>query len=251
MKTHLWIVLSMAFVVVLVGRVHADEVPPGAVLDKAIKALGGEAKLSKAAAFSRKIKGTMSFGGNDNEFTSESIMQGLDRYQSVFEGDFGGNKFKGVTVLNGEKGWRKFGDNKSEMDKDALANETRTVYLQVVPSTLLPLKGKAFKVESAGEEKVGDKPAVVLKVTGPDAKEFTLFFDKDSALLVKLVAKVRDFQGQEFTQESIYSDYKDFDGIKQATQIQLKRDGEIFLKQELTDFKILEKIDPKAFAEPE
>lgn len=216
MKTHAWIVLSMVFVVSLVGTVRADEAQAGAVLDKAIKALGGEAKLSKAAAFSRKAKGTISFGGNESEFTSESTFQGLDRFHGTFEG---GGGFKAATVLNGDKGWRKFADNKMQMDKDAVANETQTVYLQVVPSTLLPLKGKAFKVESAGEEKIGNKPAATLKVTGPDGKDFTLFFDKDSGLPIKLVAKVRGFQGEEFTQEAVYGDYKDFDGIKQAMKI--------------------------------
>src|SRR5262249_45037187 len=153
--------------------------------------------------------------GNDSEFTSETVVQGLDRFHSTFEGDFNGNKFKGVTVIDGDKGWRKFGDNKFEMDKDATANEKRNIYVQITPSTILPLKGKGFKVESAGEEKVDDKPAAGLKVTGPDEKDFTLYFDKDSGLPVKLVAKMRGFQGEEFTQETTFSDYKDFNGIKQ------------------------------------
>ena len=251
MKTRACIVLSMAFNMGWVGKAYPDDVQTSPVLDKAIKALGGESKLAKATAFSRKVKGKISFGGNDSEFTSESTIAGLDRYQSTFEGDFGGNKVKGVTVLNGDKGWRKFGDNKFEMDKDTLANEARTIYLQVVPSTLLPLKGKAFKVESATDEKVGDKPAAGLKVTGPDGKDFTLFFDKESGLPVKSVAKVRGFQGEEFTQETLYSDYKDFGGVKQATKVELKRGGESFLKQEITEFKVLEKVDPKTFSEPE
>ena len=62
-------------------------------------------------------------------------------------------------------------------------------YLQVVPITLIPLKDKAFKVESAGEEKVGEKPAAALKVTGPDGKDFTLLFDKDE--LIALADKYR------------------------------------------------------------
>ena len=251
MKTFPWVMLSMAFLVGSVGMVGVDEAQSNAVLDKAIKALGGEAKLTKAVAFSRKAKGTISFGGNDSKFTSESIIQGLDRYQSTFEGEFEGNKVQGVTILNGEKGWRKFGDFKSEMDKDSTANEKRNVYLQVVPCTILPLKGKEFKVESAGELKVGDKPAAVLKVTGRDGKEFTLAFDKDSGVPVRLVAKVLGFQGEEFTQETTFGDYKDIGGIKLATKIESKRDGESFLKQEITEFTVLEKVDPKSFAEPE
>jgi hypothetical protein len=251
MKTFLRVVLSISFVVGLTGRVSADESQATAVVDKAIKAIGGEEKLTKASASSMKAKGTISFGGNDSQFTIQSTVQGLDQYQSKFEGEFGGNKVQAIAVISGDKGWRKFGDFKQEMDKDATANEKRTVYLQVVPRTLLPLKGKEFKVESGGESKVGDKPVAILKVTGPDGKDFTLAFDKESGLPVQTVAKVLGFQGEEFTQETNFSDYKDLGGIKVATKIESKRDGETFIKQEITEFTVLEKVDPKTFAEPE
>src|SRR5439155_17325730 len=129
-------------------------------------------------------------------------VQGLDHFRREFEGDFGGNKIKGVTVLAGNKGWRKFGDNQSEMDKDALANEIRTVYLTVIPMTILPLKGKEFKVAAIAEENVEGKPAVGIKVTAPDGKDFRLYFDKESGLPVRMVARVVGFMGEEFTQES-------------------------------------------------
>jgi hypothetical protein len=137
-----------------------------------------------------------------------------------------------------------------DMDKDALANEKRNAYLQAAPVTLLPLKDKAFKIESAKEEKVDGKPADAIKVTGPDGKDFTLYFDKESGLPVKLVAKVAGFMGDEATQETTYSDYKEFGGIKKATKIQVKRGGEKFLEQQISDFKVLDKVDAKTFTEP-
>ena len=57
--------------------------------------------------------------------------------------------------------------------------------------------------------------------------------------------------GEEFTQETTYKDYKDFDGIKKATKVESKRNGEDFLKSEITEFKVVDKVDPKTFAEPE
>ena len=59
----------------------------------------------------------------------------------------------------------------------------------------------------------------MLKVTGPDGKDFTLCLDKESGLPVKLVAKVLSFQGEEYTSETTYADYKDFGGIKKATKV--------------------------------
>ena len=59
------------------------------------------------------------------------------------------------------------------------------------------------------------------------------------------------FQGEDFTQESTFADYKDFGGIKKATKLESKRDGERFLEAEITEFKVLEKAEPETFAEPD
>src|SRR4029450_3946468 len=116
-------------------------------------------KLGAIKAATWKIKGKINFGGNENEFNSAVTVQGLDHYRSEFESQFGDNKFKGVTVVSGDKGWRKFADNSMMLEKDGLANEKRNVYLQVVPMTLVPLKGKGFKVDGTGAEKDGDRRA--------------------------------------------------------------------------------------------
>jgi hypothetical protein len=227
-----------------------DDKDPRAILDKAIKALGGEEKLGTARAATWKIKGTIHFGGDANKFSGQSTVQGLTQSRQEFEGEFMGNKVKGVTVLNGDKAWRSFADMSMELDKEGVANEKRNLYLQLVPTLLVPLKGKEFKLQAAGEEKVDGKLAVSLKVTGPDGKDFRLYFDKASGLPVKQVAKVVGFMGEEFTQETTYGGYKDFDGINKATKVVAKRDGEKFLEAEITEFRILKKVDPKTFEEP-
>ncbi len=248
-RSHTALLLGVA--VSLVGTsIRADEAQVKQVLDKAIKALGGEEKLSKAEALTWKSKGKITIEGNQNEISTQATAQGLDHFQSTFEGEFNGNKIKGVSVLNGEKGWRKFGDQSMDMDPDAVKNEKRTVYLMVVPATIVPLKSKSFKVESAPDESIKGKPAAVLKVTGPDGKDFTLSFDKESGLPVHLVAKVIGFNGEEYLQDSTFSDYKDFGGIKKATKVTIKRDGEGFLEGEVTEFKVLDKVPAETFAEP-
>ena len=83
-----------------------------------------------------------------------------------------------------------------------------------------------------------------------DGKDFTLYFDKETGLPVKQVAQVRGFMGDEFTQETTFADYKDFGGIKKATKIESKRDGQRFIEQEVTEFKTLDKVDPATFEEP-
>lgn len=226
----------------------ADGTP--AIVEKAIKALGGEEQLSKIKGVEVRGKGTINLMGNESPFNVHVIFQDLEHTKQDFEGDFGGMKIKGTMVLAGNKGWRGIAGMMMDLEGDALAEAKRSVYLQVVPMTLVQLKGKGFKVESAPNEMVDGKNAIGLKITAPDSKTFLLYIDEASSLPVKMVAKVKDFQGDEFTQTNLYSDYKEFQGIKKATKTESKRDGEKFQNQEVTEFKILDSVDPKTFAEP-
>jgi hypothetical protein len=244
------VALLAVVTLVMAASSRADDKDTKAVIEKGIKALGGEEKLTKAGTCSWKSKGTITLNGDDNEFTSVSTLQGLDHYRSDFEGKFGDNDVKGVTVLSGDKGWQKFNDNDREFDADAVINEKHRINIQAIPTTLVQLNGKGFKIESTTDEKIGDKPAAGIKVTGPEGKDFTLYFDKESGLPVKMVATVAGFQGQDYTQETLFSDYKDFGGIKKATKTVVKRDGETFITQELTEFKVLDKVEPDTFTEP-
>jgi hypothetical protein len=252
MRRFLGVVVATALVLSVRGGVFAAEPDAKEVIEKAINALGGEAKLAalESKAIQTKSKGKIDFGGNQGEFTATTTTQGLNKFKQEFKGEIGGNEIKAVSVMDGDKAWRRFGGDTSKLEDDQLAGQKRTVYLTLVPSLMLPLKGKDFKVESAKEDKADNKPCVALKIVGPDKKDFQLFFDKESGLPVKMVATVPGFQGDEFTQETTYSNYKEFDGVKRPTKSASKRNGENFMEVEITDVKVLDKADPKAFAEP-
>jgi hypothetical protein len=248
-----WIIswgLTAALVCTFVARTRAEDQDPKAVVDKGIKALGGEEKLGKLRVVTWKVKGKIYFGENENPVATESTVDGLDHYRSKIEGKFGDNDFKGVVVVQGDKGWSKFGEEVMTLDQDRLGNEKRMVYLNVIPATLLPLKSDGFKLVALPDEKVGDKPAAVIKVTPPDKKDFTLYFDKESGLPLKVKAVVVGFDGNEFTMESSYSEFKELGGIKKATKVISTRDGDKFFDQEITEYTPLEKAPAGAFDEP-
>ena len=68
------VVCATALVCALSGPVRAADPQQDAIaiVDKAIKALGGEEKLSKVKAVSWKAKGTITFMGNDNPITTQA-----------------------------------------------------------------------------------------------------------------------------------------------------------------------------------
>jgi hypothetical protein len=225
-----------------------------AIINKGIKAMGGETRLAKATT--SKVKGAFARGDNASESRIEYTTDGLDRRRSTFEGNYGGTKQTTVTVVDGDKGWIKEDEMEArEMEEEELAEEKWGIFRHWVPLTLVPLMRKDLKIktEAVGDENVGQKPAAGVKITGPDDKDFTIYFDKESGLPIKSVADEPDPEspGQEFTQETYFSDYKDFSGIKRATKIEIKREGETFIKLELLDLKVLDKVDDKTFAKPD
>jgi hypothetical protein len=221
-----------------------------AVIDKAIKALGGQEKLKAIKGASWKGKGTLTYGGEDNKISSTTTIEVPGQFRQDFEAEVMGAMVTGSTVISGDKGWRKFNADVSELDKDAIANERLNVFPQLLPQAILLLKSDGVKVAAAPEEKVDDKPATGLKVTMPSGKDFTIYFDKDSGLPVKYTAMIMGFMNDEAKQETFLSKYKEVDGVQKATRMEVKRGGDKYLLYDVLEFKTLKEVDPKAFAEP-
>jgi hypothetical protein len=234
----------------LVSPSLADEKEAKATIEKAIKAMGGEEKLSGVKAFTAKGKGQITLEGTQNGFTFQMTTQGIDKYRSTYKVEVGGKDFEGGTVLDGDKGWKKEGEEVKKLEGEALVQEKHSVYLDIVPMLIVPLKGKGFKFESAADDKVGDKPVAVVRVTGPEGKDFTIYFDKESGLPLKTSGSVADEQGQEDNHETTFEDYKEFGGIKVATRSKTLRGGKRYIEVEEMEFKALGEVEPGTFAEP-
>jgi hypothetical protein len=250
MNQRLGIALVFTIASVSAAVVRADEKDPVTIIDKAMKALGGEDKLKKIKSTSTKTSGKVIINGQDNPFTVTALHDGHNRVRTEFQGEFNGNEMKVVSIMNGDKGWAKINDQVMEFDEDRLANEKRNLSIQMLPTLLYPLKGETFKLASVPEQKVKGSPALGIKVTATNGKDFTIFFDKESGLPVKSVADVVGWNGEEVNQETYYSEFKDYSGIKKASKVATMRNGEPFIEGELLEFKVLDKVPPDAFAEP-
>lgn len=245
-----WMPMWVLVASVVGAQVRAAD-DPRAIVARGVAALGGEAKLAQAKALQWKTVGKLTIDGNDNDFTVQTTTQGLDHLRSEVRGEFNGNTIRVTTVVDGKKGWRTFPETNA-LDEDGLSNEKRVIYLQVIPTLLLPLLDKAanFKLEAAGEGKVDGKPADVIKVTAPDGKDFRLLFDRATGLPVRTVATVVGFGGDDYEQVATYSDFKEMGGIQKAMLVDVLRNGDPFLKSTIKEFQTLDAAPAGTFAEP-
>jgi hypothetical protein len=240
--------------VLIVGPARADDQADAkALLDKAIKAHGGEEALARNKSKVEVVKGKGKFYGMGEgiDFTMEMIVQHPDRIRSEIELEVGGMQIKFLQVVNGNKGWQKLADQLQDMTKEQLEEAKAQFYLRKVVS-LLPLRDKEYKLSPLGEVKIESKPAVGLRVEHKGERDVNLFFDKESGLLVKTEMKARDPMAgdKEFNSESYYSDYRKVDGVQTPFKLSLKRDGEKYVESESTEVKREDKVDETTFAKP-
>jgi hypothetical protein len=216
-----------------------------AVVDKAIKAAGGEEKLAKFNSRTWVAKGTYyGMGGDGVPYTANYAVSLPDKFRFEVEGFM-------TMVVDGDKGWIQAMGETREMNKDELAQQKEEMYVSTV-TTLTPIKGGEYKLSLLGEAKVADRPAVGVKVSHKDHQDVNLYFDKDSGLLVKMEhkTKAQEEGNKEVTQEDIYSDHQDVQGAKLPRKATILRDGKKYVEGEASDVKAVDKHDDKTFAKP-
>lgn len=215
-----------------------------AIIDKAIKAVGGEAKLAKLKAMTWKEKGTYYGMGDGLPYKGIYAVQWPGQFRMEIEGVF-------TIVLNNDKGWTEAGGTVTEMTKEQVALQMQSQRAGWIAS-LVPLAEKEFKLKSLGEAQVGKKTANVVQVSHKDYPDVKLYFSKETGLLVKseFRTKAPEMQLKEVTQSAYYSDHRDVDGLKMPFKLEVKHDDKIFVEAEMSDVKLPGKLDAKVFAKP-
>jgi hypothetical protein len=249
MKTRLGAVLTVGLLFGG-GASRADEQADAkALLDKAMKAMNGDAKLAKLHVASMKGKITGKDGGGEFTLSLDVTWQGMSQYRADVDIQDGGKNSQGVLVLDGAKGWIKHGDRTEAAPEMMAAFIQDVVHAGRMPQLLPALTDKAYKPTLLAEGKVGTRAALGLLLSHKDRKDVSLFFDKETGLLLKSEVRLTDPRGKEITIEYLYSDYKDFDGVKLCGKIAIKLDDKE-LTMELNEIKPVDKVDASKFDKP-
>lgn len=228
-----------------VGPLRADEVKD--LLDKAIKAHGGEDKLAKIKAIRTKTKGTIELGGG-LAFTQEVLVQLPDQLKETMELNVMGNQVRVVTIINKDKS--RIEANGQAVDlTDAIKAELKEATNTAQIARLLPLRKEPFKLSLLGELKVQGKPAVGVKVANKGFRDVDMWFDKETGRIIKVERRLVDLMsGQEVTEERIVTEYQKINDMPVAKKVLVNRDGKKYLEVEVVEAKYVDSIDSSEFA---
>lgn len=244
--------LSLGILLVALSPIHAQDLKPAEVIQKAIEAHGGADALNKAKIARTTAKGTMSISGQKIDYATTAVHSLPDKYKLETVGELAKLKLITSQILNGKKTKIRAtlaGDEQPlpERAKD----ETIQAALVQEASLLTPLlDAKKYTLKADKNADVNGSPANVIIVTGNGLKELKLFFDTKTHQLVKMQRKglaPGSTSVVEVDEETYLSEFKKFDGAILPSKIVVMHDKKEFLTMTVTEWKFLEKVDPSEF----
>ena len=222
---------------------------PRAVVDRAIQAHGARRNL-RAKAHAWKANGAMIMGGNKMAYTADYVFAVPGQMRFDLAMDNGGQKVELTAATDGKVAWEQMGTTLRDMPKEKQTEFIHTGYVMTL-AHLTPLTDKAFTLTSLGESKVGDQTVNGIKVSHPERRDVSMFFDKKTGLLTKTSTRVMDeFQNKEVTQDAFFTGYQDKDGMKVFDKLTIQRDGKDFIVEEFSEQRVLDKFDRTKFTKP-
>jgi hypothetical protein len=220
------------------------------IVEKAIRAHGGQARIERSRARETRNKGTFSVAGQELPFTQDVSYEWPNRFKGVLELQTAAGPATAVTVFDGLHAWRSIQAQTQELDGTALEEVKEETYVtQLI--RLTNLRSPGLQLAPGGEATVAGRPAVAVKVSSPGHRDVTLYFDRESGLLVETQRHAVDVKTtKEYLEEKVFTDYRVTDGLPWPRRVTIYRDGQKFIDAETVSVRYLEKMDAGVFAKP-
>lgn len=220
---------------------------PKELLERAIKARGGEAMLRKQWSLSYKGNGRSAPSNVVSSYQFRTVTALPDRIRD--EADYE-DKTKFVQVMNRDKGYVSINGVVKEMDSVNLRTIQESLYVSQL-WTLLPLREERFTLEPLPEQR---KEGVIVQgfvVKCKDHSDVTLYFEKENNLLLLSKAKVIDPNlFIEHSQETYFTRYEPVEGLIFPTRWVIYNDGNKSMELNFEHLKFIDKMDDILFAKP-
>lgn len=221
-----------------------------AVLDRAITAHGGEQRLSRLRAGTSRAKGTLFLGEREATFTTTTFVQMPYQFKHMMTLELDGRQASLSQVLSGERAQRQVDGQLVPVDLDTLRELREQLFAERV-ATLVVLKQIGYELRFMGDDPVKGRPAWHVRVSFKGHRDISLFFDKESNLLVKTETRVLDQAlKKEVLQEKILSDYELHEGLPCPRRVVVYRNGDKYLEMDVLEHRRFEKLDDSLFSRP-
>ena len=238
--------LAAALIFLTAALAHAgDREEALATIEQAVKAHGGADALAKARTAVRSGEGVIYQGGKEAAFTDEMTWDLPGRWRDAVEIQ---KTIRFTIAVDGDKGWQGVGGTAADLGPERLRELREEMYVLWL-ETLTPLQKDGFDLAPLPEIKVNGQAAVGVKASSKGHADAKLYFDGRTHLLVK-IARTSEEAGLNLDKEYLFSDHKEFDGVKMPTHVVETLDGKKASELTSASYKFPAKADDSAFAKP-
>lgn len=223
-----------------------DQPSADPILDKYIQALGGAQRLAGLTSFVATASGE-GYEGLGGGGTVQIFAKAPDQRTTIIQFKDHPDRGDSTRTFNGRVGWIKT-PRALLKEYELVGSELDGAKLDAQLSFPGQIRQVLTNLHAGFPDSVNGRDVQVVQGNGPRGLLATLYFDKASGLLVRLVRYGRTPIGRVPTQVD-YSDYRDVSGIKFPFQYTFSwLDGKDSFK--LTDVKINVSIDAAKFGKP-
>lgn len=228
---------------------------PRAVIEKAIKARGGDdqdkEKEKDRVATVYKYQGEYkhTVGGTDTIYvvTSELFRQVDGKSRTNYWLRRPETEFEMITITDGKQMWRKpYSGQWGKLEEKhgvALVHRERAVGLSAL------LKDKGFTLSNVEGVTIDNRPTVGVKAAFKDQPDVTLYFDRQTGLLARYIIRVGE-HGQDQDWAITLSDYRDLN-FAELAEAALKKAGLPIDQAAVMDYLKRKAPDPDKLARAE
>lgn len=207
--------LSFTLLVLLLGgsRPAGAAEEPRALIERAIKAMGGAEALQQKLATHTKMKIKSHFNGAEQSIPMEGeAWEFGQRSKLSIQFRIADTKTAATVVVNGDKSWAAMDGQVHDFGKDEIEEQRLSKYVDRVTGLTALLADKGFTLTPMADFSVDGHPGARLKVSCKGQPDTTLIFDKKTGLLVMYSYQAkRSGDKKEVLHETILSDYREPD----------------------------------------
>jgi hypothetical protein len=182
---------TLLALLLLDGVASADE--PRALIEHAVKALGGAELVGQPMAVRMKIKGAMHFNAGADQAIKVhgEVFEFGPRSLVNFEIDIIGAKGRAIVVINGDKSWRDFDGQAQDFSREEIESLHISRHVDRVTGLAALLSDKGFTFAPLPDVKVEGRPARGIKASYKGEPDVSLYFDKETDLLIKYAYRAK------------------------------------------------------------
>lgn len=217
----------------------------GAVVERALKAHGGAAKLRavKDVSVRQDIKLATPNGSLEGQMAVSVKLPSKTRVELTMLGQ------RGVQVLNDQQGWSTSGDKIQDLSAEQVQALRAGIKVQVLPLLARLATGKE-QIGYAGEGKVGAEEVDMVQIVDPDATA-KASFSKKTGLLLRLEQEESAMFGQgKIPMARLYSDYRTVAGYEVPWRTERYANDQLLIEDKVTAYDVNQGVADSQFQRP-